>query len=384
MESRLVFARCNNEKRLRCPGASCCRPAALANLPIGGTAFTLVELLVVIAIIGILIALLLPAVQAAREAARRAQCLSQIKQIGLAVLNYESAQKMFPPSIAPETQALAYAGPYGYLAVITPYVEEATLHNLIDFSVRWDFQASGQTKDTVIPFTKCPSQEFAEPMIIFNKDVAGTISTGPMRAHYYAVNGAKLDDNCPDKAPWETTSCGNAYFGTGPNDARGGHATNGIMYPGSKIRFKQIDDGSNKTFLIAECSWDFGRSVAGWYAGGAVWGWDYQKNLPDQAGNFVTQMSKFGDGFWTYNQAQVFYGIQQASNELDPTDPAMKRPLNAPILAKHNDLSFGSKHPGGCTFCMADGSSHFISRNTDVMILKRLANRHDGASVEVP
>ncbi len=108
--------------------------------------FTLVELLVVIAIIGILIALLLPAVQAAREAARRSQCLSQVKQLGLAVLNYETAQKVFPPSIAPAPQAIAYAGPYGYIAVITPYFEEATLHDLIDFGVRWIFPATKKRK----------------------------------------------------------------------------------------------------------------------------------------------------------------------------------------------------------------------------------------------
>jgi prepilin-type N-terminal cleavage/methylation domain-containing protein len=60
-------------------------------------AFTLVELLVVIAIIGILVALLLPAIQAAREAARRSQCLSQIRQVGLAVLNYDATHKRFPP-----------------------------------------------------------------------------------------------------------------------------------------------------------------------------------------------------------------------------------------------------------------------------------------------
>src|SRR5262249_37418137 len=149
--------------------------------------------------------------------------------------------------------------------------EEATLHDVINFNFRWDFPGNERAKDTVLPFVKCPSQDSTEPMIIFNQD-NGTLGQGAQRAHYYAVNGAKLNDNSPGKAPWEVTSCGSAYLGTSPQNARGGHATNGVMYPGSKIHFKQIDDGTSKTFLIAECSWDFGVSVGPWMAGGAVYG----------------------------------------------------------------------------------------------------------------
>ena len=86
-----------------------------------------------------------------------------------------------------------------------------------------------------------------------------------------------------------------------------------------------------------------------------------------------------GDGFWIYNAAQVLYGIGEASNELDSAG----NPRNATVLAKHNDLSFGSKHPGGCGFAMADGSAHFVSKFTDVLLLKKLANRHDGSTVHV-
>jgi prepilin-type N-terminal cleavage/methylation domain-containing protein len=352
-------------------------------------AFTLVELLVVIAIIGILIALLLPAVQAAREAARRSQCLNSIRQLGLACLNYEAAKKHYPSAVYYENNS-DHVGPYGYIAIITPYMEEKQFHDLIDFSVRWDIppNVDNNVAATVIPFVKCPSQDYVEPIIMFSGTTGpfgGTLTTGPQRAHYYAVMGAKKDDTCPGNAPWEVTGCSPLYFGgtTYPPAVswRGGIAINGVMYPASKTRTSDISDGTSKTLLIGECSWDFssksGYVPPGWYAGAEVWG-----NYPgftDQDANLKRTMGppvSSSVGFWMINAVQVYYGIQGAA--VEPLAVGSQVGLNAPKIAKHNDLSFGSKHFNGCTFCAADGSGHFLSVSTDLTVLKNLANRHDG------
>ncbi len=93
--------------------------------------FTLVELLVVIAIIGVLVALLLPAVQAAREAARRIQCTNNMKQLGLAVLNYESAKKELPPAYTVKPK-------HNYVAFILPYIEQGPLAGQYNLKKDWN------------------------------------------------------------------------------------------------------------------------------------------------------------------------------------------------------------------------------------------------------
>ena len=115
--------------------------------------FTLVELLVVIAIIGILVALLLPAIQAAREAARRTQCTNKMKQIGLAILNYESEKKVLPLAYTPNFSGNQNNGICGaatpfmnpangkmhhfVLSFILPYMEYQNVYDQIDFNKNW-------------------------------------------------------------------------------------------------------------------------------------------------------------------------------------------------------------------------------------------------------
>jgi prepilin-type N-terminal cleavage/methylation domain-containing protein/prepilin-type processing-associated H-X9-DG protein len=109
--------------------------------------FTLIELLVVIAIIAVLIALLLPAVQAAREAARRAQCINNLKQIGLALHNYESSVKILPWGLGPDGW-----NDWGIFPMILPGLEQSSLFNMINFANTGNAISTGNNGTTTLPF----------------------------------------------------------------------------------------------------------------------------------------------------------------------------------------------------------------------------------------
>ena len=120
------------------------------------TGFTLIELLVVIGIIGLLVALLLPAIQAAREAARRSQCSNNLKQIGVALHNYQTASKHFPPiTVLPVGQTFE---PWSAQARLLPYLEEAGLAQLVDWQKSAEFTANPLAAKTRVAVYLCPSE----------------------------------------------------------------------------------------------------------------------------------------------------------------------------------------------------------------------------------
>ena len=119
--------------------------------------FTLVELLVVIAIIGVLIALLLPAVQAAREAARKASCKNNLRQLGLAVLNYESTNGELPPGYEYLAGDEGNVRGYSWASRILPYLEQRALYDRIDFNKPVFDDVNIEARIQSIPTLLCPT-----------------------------------------------------------------------------------------------------------------------------------------------------------------------------------------------------------------------------------
>ncbi len=284
--------------------------------------FTLVELLVVIAIIGILIALLLPAVQAAREAARRAQCTNNLKQLALAVLNYETALGVWPPGCIEDTTMSNrnLDESWGWGVFILPYIEQQALYDKLNVKDRKLRHVLADTTDqqllqTPLAEFRCPTDR-TDPLL--SKDIRHFFGHGNNA-------GGKIE-----------LSTANYIANQGFYDKPGLFKNNGPFYNNSHVRIdRDIPDGSSKTFMLGERDLRCGSAH-----------WAGVRNPP-------------GPCHWG-----VYHCRGRVSKKLNAPDSAWPRPDNFDACNSCGE-GFSSSHPSGANFAFGDGSVHFISENID-------------------
>jgi prepilin-type N-terminal cleavage/methylation domain-containing protein len=313
--------------------------------------FTLIELLVVIAIIAILIALLLPAVQQAREAARRAACKNNLKQIGLAMANYQETFNSYPPAGAYPTGRTASS--WSAQARLLPYVEQANLQNLINWDL--DYGSQPQVTQTRVPTFLCPSEvnDRARP--------DGALTHYPLS---YGINEGRWMIFDP---------------ATGQNDG-------GIAFPNSSIRPRDISDGLSNTLAFAEIK-AFNPYLRdhGPASGIAMPTSPLQVSSLGSASDFKTNSghtewvdarvhqtgftTTFGpNAFVPHNSGGETFDVDYNSNREGKT-------TNAITYAAVTSRSY---HVGIVHVVLMDGSGRSISENINLAIWRNLGTRNDG------
>ena len=339
--------------------------------------FTLVELLVVIAIIGVLVGLLLPAVQAARESARRSVCVNNLKQIGLAFLTHESHKKRLPAGHQYDNTSSAYAG-WGWGVFILPYAEQNTLYDTLN-PVKNTMQTAiaalkasptsgiGAALQTKIPMYRCPTDTSADLNRLMNYGGNNDGTTGQV------LNCLDSSTGTPGTDPPLATSnyvgsCASGANGPAKDEDSGGALFGSRMYSGSTnttpllagggmlgIGFRQIPDGTSKTWLVGERCGGASRAAADLGNGSlaAVW-----------AGHGRTSNGTTRQG------AGRIYGRYMSNATINDFD-SVASSGGSPNSGK----CFNSFHPGVCLFVLCDGSVSTLSENSDIEIKKGFAYR---------
>jgi prepilin-type N-terminal cleavage/methylation domain-containing protein/prepilin-type processing-associated H-X9-DG protein len=291
-----------------------------------GRGFTLIELMVVLAIIGVLLALLLAAIQRAREAASRAACLSNLRQVGLALQHFHDDNRAFPPGVSSPGRSNPYPW-IGWHARILPYVENAPLWATVApaFAINPDFRINPPhvAVSTVIPVYICPSDP--------RSDFAHAVPTFPSFVAAYTD-----------------------YLG---NEGINLQRQEGVLYLDSHTRLTDIKDGTSNTLLVGERPPSPDGWLGWWYGG---WG----QNFTDGSANGVLGVRE---------KNVYFYGGGC------PVGPYEYGPGRLDNLC--DVFHFWSLHIGGANFLFADGSVHFLPYSVSPKIMHALATRAGGEAV---
>ncbi|WP_435008557.1 DUF1559 domain-containing protein [Tundrisphaera lichenicola] len=325
--------------------------------------FTLIELLVVIAIIAVLISLLLPAVQAAREAARRAQCINNLKQLGLASHNFEGTRNFFAPTWAIREEFLGGANllpadnpnyippcpkqlgdvcdyPYNihaWVPLIMPFIEQSALSNSYNLSVAFASMPNSTAIGTQLNFMVCPSAPGLRTMP-FVSSLDGQTYT--LAAGDYAIadgiDSSWLDANKVPHPP--------------------GQIVRGMLKGNYLRRIAEVTDGTSNTIMYSE---DAGRP--NFYVGGRQL--QYGVSYPWYRNGTPPTQDNEGSGAGWADYGSEFYIDGDGSKE-------------------HTNYSSNNEiyafHPGGANHVFADGSVHFVKATTAPSVMAALISYNGG------
>ncbi len=332
--------------------------------------FTLIELLVVIAIIAVLIALLLPAVQMAREAARRTQCKNQVKQIVLALHNYNEATNAFPIGSRNHTRPLTPGSPImvagagiSFWVGLLPYLEQQALYNSLNITSGASGDLTQGANGPIIngvslSFLICPSS----PMPAMENITAGANVYSVAMPSYVGISGASIN------------SVGTGYGAFGPTFNKntpspcagitGEVSWSGMLVNNEVRKFSDVTDGASNVAIIGESSdyvvtsnpvkwrWDAGGPTGGWIRGNVSAGNYNTVTTPDRGYNLTTVMFPIG---------------------------SRTTPMGNTCLNPSPNRQLISAHTGGAHMGLVDGSVRFLSDELDLTVLKQLCTRADGA-----
>ncbi len=315
--------------------------------------FTLMELLVVIALIGILIALLLPAVQKIREASYRMKCQDHLKQYGLALLNYHSANDRFPPGGWTGGQVVSGDDRGGWQFYLLPYLEQGNIYQLVpDPANTPNSVGSAWAAKTIkvrLPYARCPSDDYLPDSFL------GSNYLGSMGPQCMPVN-------CPSYNPYNQYCNGSTFtpsagYGTSPSDGETTDPTKlrGMFCRrGARVRLEDVTDGTSNTLLVGE------TLVAS--HGDIKEANDWSSWFGNSTASTITPLN-----------------VKTDVDDNPPCSQSEQRSIHNWAVA----LSFKSNHPNGVNFAFVDGSVHFLSQNINHRTYQLLGCRNDGQAVDL-
>lgn len=311
-------------------------------------AFTLIELLVVIAIIAILIALLVPAVQKTREAASRLQCVNNLKQIGLALHNYEGAYKHFPSSHWRKVWPVDPTNPQGHfrwsaLAQLTPYIEQDNVYRGLDMS--FPLYGGGTAQPQSVPFPQNkPALSTIIPIFLCPSDQMRHVKPDYGPSNYAACVGSNAD-----------------------GDAANG---DGLFYQNSKVRITDVSDGTSNTVAFSESILGPGGPNQTGLSGDMRTLYKQVTSLSQANCNASNVLITDRMFLW----ADGAYNCGLYNHILTPNSATMD-------CVRHSNPAWRaarSRHTGGVNVLLGDGSVRFVHESVAPAVWQALGTRAGG------